>query len=427
MRSTLLSLITVVCAAVSTSVAFSQTYFYINTISVDPVEPTTNDAITISLTGNLSSSGASVVSTSYMLMGNIVHITVNAVDNGGLGVLVPHTEEVAIGDLPEGSYAILVDGNFILDSAPEFQHGFNVSGALGCDALAIEAIHWATFNDSTIVLKVTNSDIGFDYPGFVLLDANGDTLAVETVNFFAIGTESWHTLNVHLDADIPTGSFPAHLHLWTGFFQELACTWELDVDLCSLDDCVSIYPYLINTGGGEALGQFTWTILDADQGTTASGTFTLTEELQSVQEEVCLPAGAYSMVVAPLQAPTGGQLFMGVAGVEWSADVSQPLPQVIPTTPLPFTVVPACWDGPNTINNGTAQATDLVIQTISGGFEISHSDGKALGVVTVSDALGRVVYTTRTNGVRLQLPVEVTGVYVIQAGTQRVKVFGMGQ
>ncbi|HRF79325.1 MAG TPA: hypothetical protein PL070_04490, partial [Flavobacteriales bacterium] len=186
MRSTFLSLVTLLCGGFATSTAVSQTYFYINTISIEPVEPTSYDAITVSLTGDLSSSGASVVSTSYMLMGNIVHITVNAVDNGGLGVLVPHTEEVFIGVLPEGSYGILVDGNFILDSAPEFQHGFNVSGGLGCDALDIVAIQWATFNDSTIVLKVTNSDIGFDYPGFVLLDANGDTLAVETVNFFAI-------------------------------------------------------------------------------------------------------------------------------------------------------------------------------------------------------------------------------------------------
>lgn len=426
MRATFLSLVTILWTAFATEVAVSQTFFYINTISVDPVEPTTNDPITISLTGDLSSSGASIVSTSYMLMGNIVHITVNAADNGGLGVLVPHTEEVFIGDLPEGSYSILVDGNFILDSAPEFQHGFNVSGGLGCEALNIVTLHWATFNDSTIVLKVTNSDIGFDYPGFVLLDTNGDTLAVETVDFFAIGTESWHTLQVHPDAEIPTGTFPVHLHLWTGFFQELACTWELDIDLCSLDDCVSIYPYLINTGGGEALGQFTWTILYANQGTAASGTFILTEELQSFQEEVCLPVGTYSMVVTPQQPPTGGQLYMGVSGVEWSADVNQLLPQVVPTAPLLFTVVPACWNGPNAINNGTAPATDLVVRTSPGGFEISHADGKALGLVTVTDALGRVVYTARTSGGRLQLPVELAGVYVIQADTQRVKVFGMG-
>lgn len=401
----------------------AQTYFYIGSISVAPAEPTTNDVITISLTGDFSSSGASIVSTSYMLMGSIVHITVNAEDAGGLGVLVPHTEEVVIDPLPEGSYSILVDGAFILDSAPENQHSFNVTGGNDCSTLTVGSIQWATFNDTSIVVNVTNTASGFDYPGFVLLDEDGDTIAVETVNLFAISGESWHTLTVHPDANIPSGTFNGQLQLWTNFYAELACTWTVEEQLCPEDDCVTIFPYLINTGNGIALGDFEWTITDANEAIAASGTFTLTKELPSVQEEVCLPVGPYTFSVTSMQEPTGGQLTMGVGGLEWSADVNQPLPQVIPTGPLSFNLVPACFNGPNTLEEEPKQPLPFIVRNEPTGLEVIAIDGSKLGDVTLLDALGRVVSTSKVNGDRVLLPVATMGAYILQVGQHRVKLF----
>ena len=423
MRSTLLSLYMLTAATILTQDMQAQTYFYIGSISVAPAEPTTNDVITISLTGDLSSSGASIVSTSYMLMGSIVHITVNAEDAGGLGVLVPHTEEVVIDPLPEGSYAILVDGDFILDSAPENQHSFNVTGGNDCSTLTVGSIQWATFNDTSIVVNVTNTTSGFDYPGFVLLDEGGDTLAVETVNLFAIGGESWHSLTIHPDAEFPAGPFTAQLHLWTDFYAELACTWILEEQLCPEDDCVTTFPYLINTGGGIALGDFEWTIFDANEAIAASGTFILTKELPSVQEEVCLPVGAYTYSVTPMQEPTGGQLTMGIGGLEWSADVNQALPQVIPTAPLAFNLVPACFNGPNTLEETPKQPLPFIVRSGYAGLEVLAIDGTKLGVVTLLDALGRVVSTSQVNGDRVLVPVATMGVYILQVGQHRVKLF----
>ncbi len=423
MRSILLSLFLVTTTACLSLVVHAQTYFYVGSIAVVPAEPTTSDVITIALTGDLSSSGASIVSTNYMLMDNIVHITVNATDAGGLGVLVPHTEEVEIGNLPEGAYGILVDGDFILDSAPENEHSFNVVGGQDCSTLTVGSIQWATFNDTSIVVNVTNTTSGFDYPGFILLNEAGDTIAIESVNLFAIAGESWHTLTVQPDVVVPNGAFNAELQLWTDFYGEQACTWNLEEELCPEEVCVTIFPYLINTGGAIALGDFDWTITDANGSEVASGTFTLTMKLPNVQEEVCLPVGEYQFSVTPLQEPTGGQLTMGIGGLEWSADVSQPFPQGIPTGPLPFSLVPACFDGTNGLDEAPRRALPFIVSTGTTGIELIATEGRQLGAVTLMDPLGRMVYTQKVNGDRVQIPVATMGAYVVQVDQHRVKLF----
>ncbi|MBK7247357.1 MAG: hypothetical protein IPI05_06785 [Flavobacteriales bacterium] len=35
------------------------------------------------------------------------------------------------------------------------------------------SVQWATFSDTAIGVNVSNASIGFDYPGFILFDANG--------------------------------------------------------------------------------------------------------------------------------------------------------------------------------------------------------------------------------------------------------------
>lgn len=398
------------CFGISTTGA--QTYFYIGSIAVTPPEPTTNDAITISLTGDLSSSGAYIASTSYTLSGNTVHITVNAADPGGLSVLVPHTEEVEIGTLPAGSYGILVDGDFILDSAPEFQHSFNVSGGPDCSVLSIESVQWATFSDTSIVVFVTSSEIGFSYPAFVLLDEQGDTLAVETPDLFAIGLESLHTLTIHPDAIIPSGTFDATLHLWTGFFSDLVCTWEVPVNLCPAQECVMVYPYIQNTGNGTALGTYTWTITD-DGGDVAAGQFELTEEVQQDQGSACLSPGHYWVSVVQDQEPTGGQLWYGVFDERYMAGPSEYLAQVPPTL-LQLDVLERCTGGPNGIPE-SGPSTHLLITNSMEGLAIRTTNGEKLGTVLMYDSRGALVETRTTTGDQLMLRPRCSGIYVIQA------------
>lgn len=406
----------------ATHIVNAQTYFYINSISVSPAEPTESDAITISLTGDLSSSGAYVVSAEYMLMSNIVHITVTAADNGGLSVLVPHTEEVPIGTLPEGSYAILVDGTGVLDSAPEFQHGFNVSGGgPNCTDLDLISVQWATFSDTAINVNVSNASIGFDYPGFILFDANGDTLAKETVELFAIGEESWHSLRIHPDADVPSGAFTGRLELWTGFYNDLACTWEQSFDLCPASECVTVYPYLGNFGDALVTGSFSWSV-NNNAGPVMNGTFTLAGENQSDMADVCLSPGSYAFVVTPLQEPGGGQLYMGVGGAAWSDDVQQILSPATPSAPLVFDVLPGCSDGTNGVDELNDRAGSLDIRTYAGGLDLRTMNGISLGAVTLVDAVGRTIYEIRTTSDRIRIPLNTSGVFIVSTDAARVKV-----
>ena len=422
MRTPFLSLIAVTFNALLVPSAIAQTYFYIGTISVDPAAPTTNDGITISLDGQLSSTGASVVSTSFSVVDGIVYITVNAADPGGATVLVPHTEEIFIGSLPAGSYGILVNGDFILDSAPEFQHGFNVSEVWGgtCDDLTIASVQWAAFSDEVIIIHVLNEGDGFSYPTFVLLNAVGDTIARETPNVIGMGPESWHSLSLNPDVEVPVGEFAATLHLWTNFFSEQACSWEMTVDLCPASECVTVFPYIGNFGGAIVNGSFAWSIND-DAGAVANGTFVLTDEQQSAQAEVCLTPASHTLVVTPLQEPAGGQLVIGVGGEAWSDAVQQPFPQVIPSEPLEFDVVPRCFDTGNAITPNERNSDLLEVRSVPGGVEVRTGNGSPLGQVELLDVLGRMIHVTSTSTDRLRIGTPASGPYLLRARGTAVK------
>ena len=178
----------------------AQTYFYIDEIVVQPQPANTADNISIDLVGNLSSGGAYIVSASAQVSGSVVTVNIVAADPGGITVLVPHTETIAVGQLPAGTYTIVFNAVNVADFAPSPQHQFVVGagGPTACDSLQIASVRWQAFTDTVIVVHVfNNSSTLFDYPNFVLFDENGDTLAVETVNFFGIANESYHILQVH--------------------------------------------------------------------------------------------------------------------------------------------------------------------------------------------------------------------------------------
>jgi hypothetical protein len=177
----------------------AQTYFYVDDISVYPGTPTDQQVVEVQLSGNLSNTGSYVTSVTADVTGFDVSITVEAGSNGGLAVLVPHLESVFTGPLPAGTYTITIGGTGVLDSAPGSQHAFTVTGsaATACDSLILASVQGSPFSDSLLTVHVFNSTSTlFDYPGFILLDGDGDTLAQEVVNYFGIGQETWHSLAV---------------------------------------------------------------------------------------------------------------------------------------------------------------------------------------------------------------------------------------
>lgn len=115
-----------------------------------------------------------------------------------------------------------------------------------CDSLVISCCVFDSLGSSTISIYVANpSSELFDYPGFILLDDNMDTIAKETVNYFGIGV--WpqaHTMTFLAPLTLP---FSGTLELHTLFFQEFACSFPFTITdtATSVPELLSEEAYII--------------------------------------------------------------------------------------------------------------------------------------------------------------------------------------
>lgn len=368
------------------------TEYYVEQINVLPASPSDQDAVQLVVSGYLANTQSYVSGITATVDGFNVLVTIIASNFGGINipVTVAHADTVVLGTLPAGTYTINLNGNMIMDSAPQAQHSFTVSGgaATVCDSLVLASVSWAPFSDTALLVHVFNpTSTLFDYPGFILHDANGDTLAKETVNFFGIGQESWHTLAIQPGATIPQGPFNGTLELWTLFGQELACSWNQSFDLCPPAPCAPLNVFLQNTGGGMTLGSFHYTVRQMGN-EVAGGTFVLSQNAQYDSDSLCLPPGAYLMEVVPDQGPTGGQPFFGVG---LGNEVQGPGAPLVFTTlsAVAFNFYGACSNGTQGI--AVADPANLVLNTGNGRVSVRRTDGQVLGELLVFDAQGRIV------------------------------------
>jgi hypothetical protein len=382
----------------------AQTYYYINSISVDPPAPTTSDPITITLHGDLSATSSYIISANHTVVGNTVYITVDAGTTGiGFPVLTPQDTTFNIGTLPAGTYTINVSGTAIWDMATPPEHQFTViaSGLTACDSLEID-VQWAPFTDTALVVHVLNHGNGqYNYPNFIFYDAGGDTLAKETVNFFAIiaGGQSWHTLDIQPGVTIPSGTFSGGLELWVLFGDSIACSFPFIDDLCG-PTCDTLVPFMVNTGGALVTANIAWSIISDSTGSViGSGTFDLNPlEQQDFDTVECVPPGAYTLIVNhPLA--VGGQLQISaqaggnfLASLPWETFTQDGIPDS-----LSFEWYPGCYDSSNGIKplpvNGSIQ---LMMEGEQ--LQLAASDGKALGDALLLDINGRVLAHYRMPG-----------------------------
>ncbi|MBK8226654.1 MAG: hypothetical protein IPK70_05710 [Flavobacteriales bacterium] len=397
-----------------TAILKAQTYFYIDQISIVPPNPTTLDEVSIQLIGNLSSSGSYIVSADAQVNGSIVALTVTAASTGGLTVLVPHTETISVGQLPAGDYTIAFTLNSfgILDGAPVPQHAFTVTGGDPCSNLELVSVQWHAFTDTAIVVHVQNSNTVnelFDYPNFILFDASGDTLAKETVNFFGIGEDSWHAMRVMDGVEVPDSPFNGRLELWIGFTTDMACSWDLEFDLCPPPPCVTVYPSIGNLGGALITASYDWVIYNGPS-VAAMGQFTLADAQQSDADTICLPPGDYVMEVSPLGPPAGGNPMYMVAADGWQSTEAWPVSWSLPIG-LDFAVHEPCIDGTNGMAMLPVMNTSVV--PVPDGILIRRSDGTPVGTVRLLDSQGRTLLSASGSGNELVLAGEWTGLLLV--------------
>ena len=111
-----------------------------------------------------------------------------------------------------------------------------------CDSLEITCCQYNVFGPNTITITVTNnSSVLFDYPNFILFDSNMDTLAIETVTYFGIGSNPQpHTMNMVAPLNLP---LTGYLNLYSLFGDTLTCSFQI-----TIPDTVSNVTALENAG-----------------------------------------------------------------------------------------------------------------------------------------------------------------------------------
>lgn len=105
-----------------------------------------------------------------------------------------------------------------------------------CDSLIIDCCDFTLIGNDTITLQAQNNSTQelFDYPGFVILDQVGDTIAKETVNYFGIGSSGFqtHILDLKAPLNVP---FQGTLQLWGLFYDTLYCEFPLMINSLGIE------------------------------------------------------------------------------------------------------------------------------------------------------------------------------------------------
>jgi hypothetical protein len=266
-----------------------------------------------------------------------------------------------------------------------------------CDSLVIERFTYDPFASRLNVRLRNNSSQFISYPYFDVLDAQGVNLVQGSPGFFGIlpGTDQLHLLDVGdvLPSTPFTGALVLHYSTVDGDGQ---CTYDLDeASLCPSDSCFAFQVYIYSLSG-PLNAQMSWTILDMDNTPVSGGAFALSSggTVESI-DEACLPPGEYTLHVQwPF--PTGETIQTGVTASLFESD--GPATNIAPdgTGVLPFTFFAPCLD--------IAQGLEVVpvpapVLAVDGRMvRIASADGRALGDLLITDAMGRHVRTIRAGG-----------------------------
>tara|TARA_B100000674_G_C37619667_1_gene813696 strand:+ start:24 stop:584 length:561 start_codon:yes stop_codon:yes gene_type:complete len=115
-----------------------------------------------------------------------------------------------------------------------------------CDSILITNFDYTPDSLNRISLFAANANMDLiSYPGFVVLNHLGDTMAKETVNYFGIGFfPQQHFLEVYQPI---TNPFAGTIELHSWFYDSLRCVFPftLDTTLSNMNDIInniSLYP-----------------------------------------------------------------------------------------------------------------------------------------------------------------------------------------
>ncbi|MCG3166755.1 MAG: hypothetical protein POELPBGB_02537 [Bacteroidia bacterium] len=189
-----------------------------------------------------------------------------------------------------------------------------------CDSLEVVYFGFNPFHDYELVVYVhnTNTVDFFSYPGFKLLNANGDTVATETVNFFGIGEYSAHRLLTSLTDIQPGEVFNGTLLLYTGFYDSLVCTFPVSQVLIPSTGCTYFTVYSSDFNG-TVEQPVNWEVTDAQGNVVFSGIHDYAADTFYYNSPVCLENGCYQLTLTA-SSPLEGMVQAGVNFLAFNID-----------------------------------------------------------------------------------------------------------
>ncbi len=290
-----------------------------------------------------------------------------------------------------------------------------------CDSLDFMSIQYSPFTDTVIYVHVQNNNQNeiFDYPGFVLLDANDDTVALEMVNYFGIGQESVHPLNVRPGVHDPSDNFEGTLHLYSGFYDTFECEWDLNQTLCADQPCDSVIIGFQNWGGALVVGDFHWEVADESAAVVDSGSFTMEANNQYWFYGLCLEPGTYTYGLTALTSPSGGGPTLTVSSSTTFASptMSAPLDWFNnPGAEIEFPFFTFCSPSPNNIEDVLATSSVSVRQDFQNNQLVSSAPIKS---VLIYSSNGQLVSELMPAATFVAIPNLAKGVYVASILTQK--------
>ena len=121
---------------------------------------------------------------------------------------------------------------------------FNIISQSPCESVSIPGMHVNPFNTNELRLHSLNESEQeiFSYPGWRVYNEEGVLIAEEQINLFGIMGDNMHYLEILVPFDYNTPSFYGVVELWTGFYETMACSFQLEIFPWRVDE-VTEDPY----------------------------------------------------------------------------------------------------------------------------------------------------------------------------------------
>jgi hypothetical protein len=270
--------------------------------------------------------------------------------------------------------------------------------------------------EQLIITAENNGEELFDYPGFRAYDAEMNLVGEEMVNFFGfVGITQFFM--VHTLGDVEPGQeVELTLELWTGFYDELACSWTVDAVMIPEDECAELFLFFMHSNSTDPADPLLYEIYDESDQLVLSGGIQLPAGPAYVEVPVCLPIGCYQATMSTSDAMISSEITMGM-GPHYAVESGTAIIATADPGDVVLYLDFAVWTG-CLVDDIHINLSPQVLAWPNPTSSVMYIDGLARGTkIQVIDQSGRVVMEeSYTNGLNLT-PLQ-SGLYSLVCRTE---------